>query len=175
LVEDGGQATLGPGGRAATETGPGHQQGVDPGLGQPESGGQSGSPRTDDHHTGIAAHSPLPGLPISIIRCTDRRARSAMLGSTVTSSRPSRRLTSNFSGVIIFMNLHDAWGLTARNSVRGLACCSWCNIPTSVATSTVSAVVVRAASSIPPVDVIVVRSLGSSPRESSHRAEVEHP
>ena len=55
-------------------------------------GGQSGHPAADDHEVGAlasqdtppgrAAHSPPPGLPISIMRCTDSRARAAVSGST---------------------------------------------------------------------------------------------
>lgn len=46
-------------------------------------------------------------------------------------------------GVIIFMYLHEARSLTARKSTSGAARRSWCNMPTSVATSTWRARVVR--------------------------------
>ena len=52
---------------------------------------------------GRARHSPPPGCPISIIRCTLARAAVATSGSTCTSSAPSTRQRSNAAGVIIFM------------------------------------------------------------------------
>ena len=50
---------------------------------------------------------------MAIIRSTERRARSAMSGGTSTTSTPSRNDRNSFSGVIIFMYLQSALGLTA--------------------------------------------------------------
>ena len=103
------------------------------------------------------------------------RARAAISGGTCTSVVPSRRQRSSESGVVIFMNRHTAAGLTGSHCTRGLARRSWCSMPVSVATSTVPAVVDRAASSMPPVDRILVRSRGRSPCSVCHRAAVEQP
>src|SRR6201999_3916069 len=46
----------------------------------------------------------------SIIRCTDRRARSAIAGSMVTSSRRPSRLSKIFGSVIRFMCGHKLHG-----------------------------------------------------------------
>lgn len=48
-------------------------------------------------------HSPPPGRPMAIIRCTAPRARSAMSAGTVTSSTLSRSERSRAAKVIIFM------------------------------------------------------------------------
>src|SRR3984893_11927796 len=116
-------------------------------------GGQAGDAGADDHDVGpllpgrTNAHSPPPGRPMAIIRCTLRRASPAVCASTWTSSAPSIRQRNSAAGVIIFMYLHDARSLTARKSTPGAALRSWYNIPTSVATSTWRAWVSRAASS----------------------------
>lgn len=78
-------------------------------------------------------------------------------------------------GVIIFMYLHEARSLTARKSTSGAARRSWCNMPTSVATSTWRARVVCAASSMPPVDKIFTRSAGNAPSPARYSAEVAQP
>ena len=81
----------------------------------------------------------------SSARPTAGRARRSR-GRRCTSSVPSRSERSSFSGVIIFMYLHDGRGLTGTKSVVGLALRSWCSMPVSVATSTLLArpVVARA-------------------------------
>ena len=63
-----------------------------------------------------------------------------MSGATSTTSTPSRSERSSLAGVIIFMYLHAA-GLTGSKGTSGLAFESWCSMPVSVATSTLSAVV----------------------------------
>ena len=110
-----------------------------------------------------------------IIAWTARRARAATPGSTVTSVTPSRRQRSRAAGVVIFMYRHTASGLTGSQRTAGLARRSWCSMPVSVATSTADAVVVRAASSMPPVDSTRVRPGGRSPSPACHSAAVEHP
>ena len=112
---------------------------------------------------------------MAIIARTARRARSATSGSTCTSSTPSRRQRSRAAGVIIFMYRHTAFGLTGSQRTAGLARRSWCSMPVSVATSTAVALVLRAASSMPPVDSTLVRPAGRSPRPACHSAAVEHP
>ena len=73
------------------------------------------------------------------------------------------------------MYRQTASGLTGSQRTAGLARRSWCSMPVSVATSTVVAVVVRAASSMPPVESTRVRLAGRSPSPACHRAAVEHP
>src|SRR3984893_14850300 len=141
-------------------------------------GGQARAPGADDHDIGAglpAPHPPPPGCPISIIRCTLARASRAISGSTSTSSAPSVRQRSNAAGVIIFMYLHDARSLTARKSTSGAALRSWCSMPTSVATSPCRARVLRAASSMPPVDRIFTLSAGTAPSPARYNAEVAQP
>ena len=77
--------------------------------------------------------------------------------------------------MVIFMNRHTAPGLTGSQRTAGLARRSWCSMPVSVATRTVGAVAVRAASSMPPVDRIRVRSAGRSPSPACHSAAVAQP
>src|SRR6202162_739609 len=141
-------------------------------------GGQPRDPGADDHDIGAGLpgpHSPPPGCPISILRRTLRRASRAISGSTSTSSAPSVRQRSSAAGVIIFMYLHDARSLTARKSTAGAALRSWCSMPTSVATSTSRARVLRAASSMPPVDRIFTLSAGTPPPPARYNAEVAQP
>ena len=109
------------------------------GFRQPESGGQPGDARTDDEDVDVSAHSPPPGLPSVIIFSTARRAAGAMSAGTVTSSRPSRKQRSNSSGVVIFMNRHDAFGFIGRKFVCAFTLRNWCSMPISVATSAVPA------------------------------------
>ena len=54
------------------------------------------------------------------MRSTDRRARAATSGSIVTSKTFSRSDRSSLSGVIIFMYLQSALGLTAWKSASGV-------------------------------------------------------
>src|SRR5580693_1870974 len=89
--------------------------------------GQAGDPGANHDDIGTLlpgradAHSPPPGWPIAIIRCTLCRARRAVCESTWTSSAPSTRQRSSAAGVIIFMYLHEARSLTARKSTPGAA------------------------------------------------------
>jgi hypothetical protein len=131
-AEDGRQAALRPG-RAAVAEGPlgddgdcaadvgqgdrRHQPGGagahddDVGVARPRGSGER--QRRDDGAVrlgrGARAHPEQPhsatgeGVPRAIIASTAERARAAIPGSTVTSSRPSRRARSSFSGVDIFM------------------------------------------------------------------------
>lgn len=55
-----------------------------------------------------ADHSPPPGRPIATMRSTARRARSAMAGSTRTSSTPSRRLRSSRRRVLLHVRAGSA-------------------------------------------------------------------
>ena len=73
------------------------------------------------------------------------------------------------------MYRQTASGLTGSQRTAGLAWRSWCSMPVSVATSTAAAVVVRAASSMPPVESTRVRPAGRSPSPACHSAAVEHP
>jgi hypothetical protein len=77
--------------------------------------------------------------------------------------------------VVIFMKRQLALLFTGSNAVVRFALRSWWSMPISVATSTVDAVLRRAASSMAPVDSTWVRSAGSSPCDTIHRAEVVHP
>ena len=75
-----------------------------------------GDPGWGNHdHSAVA-----DGVPMAIMRSTERRARSAMSRSTNTSSVPSRSDRSSFAGVIIFMYLHTAARFTGTKSVTEL-------------------------------------------------------
>ena len=109
VPDDDGDPALGPPGRAGVRGVLGDDDDPQPGGGGVERGGETGDAAADDDEVraGLpgarAAHSPPPGRPIAIIRCTAARPRAASSGSTCTSSVPSRRLRSSASGVIIFM------------------------------------------------------------------------
>ena len=94
------------------------------------------------------------GVPMAIIRSTARRARAATSGSTVHLVPALAQARSSSSGVVIFMNRHEACGFIGRNVVRSLTWRSWCSMPISVATSAVPARMSRAASTMPPVERI---------------------
>jgi hypothetical protein len=114
------QTALRPGGAAVAERALGDDRDGAAGLGQGQGGHQPGRPAAHDgdvgragpcrsrerqrgHHSGHG-HSPTgDGVPMATIASTAERARAAMVGSTMTSSRPSRNARSSFSGVDIFM------------------------------------------------------------------------
>jgi hypothetical protein len=131
-AEDGGQAALGPGGAAVAEGRLGDDGDGTAGVGQGDRGHQPGGAGAHDDHVRVArpcgsgerqrghdgavrlgrgarAHPEQPhsatgeGVPSAIMASTAERARAAISGSTVTSSRPSRSARSSFSGVDIFM------------------------------------------------------------------------
>ena len=122
-TEDGGQPALGPGGAAVAERALGDDGDRAAGVGQrdrrhqarprrcrrrrrrslrhPARRGQRAGPAPAG---AVAPHSPTgDGVPMATIASTAARARAAIAGSTVTSSRPSRSARSSFSGVDIFM------------------------------------------------------------------------
>ena len=77
---------------------------------------------------------------------------------------PHAASASSFAGVIIFMYLHTAARLTGTKSVVEFTLWSWWIMPVSVATSTLAAVVARAASTIPPVESTLCARPGPRPR-----------
>src|SRR2546423_5458782 len=175
--QDNGDAALGPAGVAGVGRRLGDDEDAQAQLTGVQRGGQAGHAGADDHQVrpGFPVHSAPPGLPISIIRRTDARARSAISAATCTSSLFSRSERSSAAGVIIFMYRQEARSFTARKSISGAARRSWCSIPTSVATRTSRAPVARAASSIPPVDKIRTRSVGTAPAPARYSALVAQP
>src|SRR5699024_7893487 len=159
-------------------------------LSNRQGSGEARRPGADDEHVGAfskavsssdkfrghaCSYSPEPGIPMEIMRSTALRAAAAMSSSTKTSSRPWRKQSSSFSGVIICMYGHAALGLTGMNSVVGLALRSWCNMPISVATKTRSLVDFLASSSMPPVERMCVLFPGISPDSAIHSALVVQP
>ena len=119
LPEDGGQPALRPRRAAVAERALGDDGDRASGVRQRHRGHQPGGAAADDDDVGRArstppagggvprpgsCHSPIgEGVPIATIASTAARARAAIAGSTVTSSRPSRSARSSFSGVDIFM------------------------------------------------------------------------
>ena len=80
---------------------------------------------------------------------------------TSTSSVPSRSERSSFVGGDHLHVLADRGAVDRlEDAPAGWPCVSWCSIPVSVATSTLSAVVACGRSTIPLVDRIWVRSVG---------------